>query len=186
MLLTAIWLKILSLSFRNILRGVIAIKTGVLAPVYLSVSWVLTVTYQLFTDTAVRALSVNIAFISPMVSSWINDNIDLIVFIYAFTWIFVLSSVIPSLLLGKKRSVLTQYVVCLSLAVLALSIQGLLLTFVDFDIAQLFSVAALLSNPILAVIYLAIPYLVMLALDLKSNAQSKNAAKSSQLTDKTA
>lgn len=152
------------------------IKAGFLTPMYLSVSWILTVTYQLFTDTAVNTLAVYVGYISPAIAVWINQNIDLIVFIYAFTWIFVLSSVIPSLLLGKKRSILVQYTVCLILAVLALSIQGLLSTFVGFDIAQLFTVVAFLSNPVLAGLYLAIPYLIMLALDLRANARAKKEA----------
>jgi hypothetical protein len=139
----------------------------------LSISWILTITYQLFTDAAVKGLAGNIAFLSPVASDWISQNIDLIVFIYAFTWIFVLSSVIPSLLLGKKRSVLIQYMVCLTLALVALSIQGLLLTYVGLDITEVYSNTAFLSNPILAILYLAIPYIVMLGLDLWSNNQSK-------------
>lgn len=181
MLITTKLPRILSLS-KNNLRGVAAIKAGIVAPVYLSVSWVLTVTYQLFTDAAVRALSANIAFISPALSAWISNNIPLIVFIYAFTWIFVLSSVIPSLLLGKKRGVLTQYLVCLSLAIIALSIQELIFNYAS---SELNSIAAFLTNPILAAIYLAIPYLVMLTLDLRSNAQSRKAAKLSRLTEET-
>jgi hypothetical protein len=155
---------------------VLEIKAGVLTPVYLSISWILTVTYQLFTDTAVKTVAVYVNYVSPTVALWINQNIDLIVFIYAFTWIFVLSSVIPALLLGKKRSILVQYTVCLILAVLALSIQGLLLAYAQFDITQLFTVVAFLSNPFLAGLYLAIPYLIMLALDLRANAQTKKAA----------
>jgi hypothetical protein len=152
---------------------VLEVKAGFLTPLYLSVSWILTVTYQLFTDTAVKTLSVYVDYISPTLALWINQNIELIVFIYAFTWIFVLSSVIPALLLGKKRSILVQYAVCLILAILALSVQGVLLTYTGFEITQLFSFAAFLSNPVLAGLYLAIPYLIMLALDLRANARSK-------------
>jgi hypothetical protein len=74
-------------------------KTGILAPLYLSFSWVLTVSYQLFTDTAVKAIATYINLFSPAAGAWLNSNIETIVFIYAFTWIFVLSSVIPSVLL---------------------------------------------------------------------------------------
>ena len=149
------------------------IKAALLTPLYLSVSWVLTISYQLFTDSAVRSLTVYVAYISPAIAGWVNDNVDLIVFIYAFTWIFVLSSVIPSILLGKKRSILVQYTVCLILAILALSIQGILLTFTGFETTQLFSISAFLSNPILAVIYLSIPYVLMLALDIRANRAAK-------------
>jgi len=40
-------------------------KTGILAPLYLSFSWVLTVSYQLFTDTAVKAIATYINLFSP-------------------------------------------------------------------------------------------------------------------------
>jgi hypothetical protein len=125
----------------------------------------------LFTDTAVRSLTVYIAYVSPVLANWVTENIELVVFIYAFTWIFLLSSVIPSLLLGKKRSILVQYMVCLILAVLALSVQGLLLTYGGIEISQIFAAATFLSNPFLAGLYLAVPYLIMLALDLRTKKQ---------------
>lgn len=148
-------------------------RTAYLTPLYLSVSWVLTVSYQLFTETAVKSLADYVAFFSPALAVWVNDNVNLIVFIYAFTWIFVLSSVIPSLLLGKKRSVLVQYVVCLSLAVLALAIPNLLTAYGGVEMEQLFTAATFLSNPVIAGLYLAVPYIVMLALDARSNMQAK-------------
>jgi hypothetical protein len=88
----------------------------------------------------------------------------MIVFVYAFTWIFVLSSVIPSVLLGKERSILSQYFVCLVLAFLAFSIQDLLLAYGGVQIQRLFTSATFLNNPVLAVIYLIIPYLVMVGI----------------------
>jgi hypothetical protein len=40
-------------------------KAGIMAPLYLSLSWVLTVTYQLFTDTAVKAIATFINLFWP-------------------------------------------------------------------------------------------------------------------------
>lgn len=153
-------------------------RAAILTPLYLSISWVLTVSYQLFTDTAVRTLALNINLLSPTAATWLTSNIDMIVFIYAFTWIFVLSSVIPSLLLGKERSVLAQYFVCLILAFLAFTIQNILVTYGGGQVQQLFSVSTFLNNPVLATFYLSIPYVVMLGLDIRSRKLRKKAIQS--------
>jgi hypothetical protein len=108
---------------------VFPVKAAVLTPLYLSMSWVLTVSYQLFTDTAVRTIAFNVNSVLPSVSGWLSQNIEMVVFIYAFSWIFVLSSVIPSIIIGRERSVLLQFVVCLLLTLLALSINDVLLFF---------------------------------------------------------
>jgi hypothetical protein len=128
----------------------------------------------LFTTAAVKAIAISFNSVSPAITVWFYQNIDLIAFVYAFTWIFVLSSVIPSLLLGKKRGILVQYILCLAIAVLALSIQGLIVTFGGITVAQLFSSALFVSNPILAGIYLSIPYLFMLLIDIFSRNNRKS------------
>ena len=142
-------------------------KAGLVAPLYLSVSWLLTVSYQLFTDTAVRTIGTNIGFLWPNTGEWITSNIQTIVFIYAFTWIFVLSSVIPSVILGKERKVLTQYMVVLILSSIAFFMPDILLTFAGIDVNQILAMSAFLENPAVAAVYLAFPYLFMLGLDLR-------------------
>jgi hypothetical protein len=127
----------------------------------------LTVSYQLFTDTAVRTIAINVNSFWPAASAWMNSNIQMIVFVYAFSWIFVLSSVLPSVILGKERSVLIQYGVCLVLTFLAFSIQGVI------QIQQLFGEAIFLKNPIIAGIYLIVPYLIMVAIDVRSRSERR-------------
>jgi hypothetical protein len=143
-------------------------KAGLMAPMYLSISWVLTVSYQLLTDTAVRAISSNIAFLWPGASGWLNSNIETIVFVYAFTWIFVLSSVIPSAIVGNKRGFLSQYLVVLSLSLLAFFMPDILLNTTGIQISQIISGAVILQNPVVAIIYLSIPYLFMIGIDWRS------------------
>jgi hypothetical protein len=148
-------------------------RAALLTPLYISASWVLTVSYQLFTDTAVRTVAANVAMLSPAAATWISANIETIVFVYAFTWIFVLSSVIPTILLGKGKGVLVQYVVCLVIAFLALSVQSLLIAHGGAQIQQLFSSETFLNNPILAGLYLMIPYTVMIAIDAHARRKRK-------------
>ena len=148
-------------------------KAGLIAPLYLSLSWVLTVSYQLFTDTAVRTIGSGIGAFWPNVGGWITSNIQTIVFIYAFTWIFVLSSVIPSVILGKERRVITQYLVVLTLSLIALFMPEILLAITGININAVLNMAIFLENPGIAGIYLAVPYLFMLGLDIRSRRIAK-------------
>jgi hypothetical protein len=139
-------------------------RAALLAPTYLAVSWVLTVSYQLFTDTAVKSIATYTNLSLPAAGAWLYSNIQTIVFVYAFTWIFVLSSVIPSVILGKKRSTLIQYSVVLTLTLMAFYMADILQAVAGIHIEQIFEAAAFLKNPILAGVYLSAPFLFMIGL----------------------
>jgi len=141
----------------------------------------LTVSYQLFTDTAVRSLAAYLSLSSPTVSFWLNSNIEVIIFVYAFTWIFVLSSVIPSVLLGKERSIFIQYLVVLILTLLAFYMKDILQSFTGFQIHQLLEAAYILQNPAIAAIYLSAPYLLMIGLDTRSRRKARKEKKMAKL-----
>jgi len=132
------------------------------------------VSYQLFTQIAVTTVVTHISLFRPSVGAWLVSRIDMIVFIYAFAWVFVLSSVIPSVILGKERSVLAQFFVVLTLTFVAFVIQDVLTIICKCEtIDQIFGLAALFHNPFLAVGYLLMPYLLMLILDIRSKQKSK-------------
>jgi len=95
-------------------------KATILTPMYLSVAWTLMTSYQFFTATTVESVTAFINVYLPIVGAWMAARLDMIVFIHSFAWIFLLSSVIPALLLGKERGVLVQFGVCLTLAFLTL------------------------------------------------------------------
>jgi hypothetical protein len=146
---------------------------ALLAPVYLSVSWVLTVTYQLFTDTAVKTVAGSISTTWPTAGTWLISNTSILTFIYAFTWIFVLSSVIPSIILGKQRSVLVQYIVVLALTLIAFYMANILQVVAGVSIDELYRASEWLKNPIVAAVYLSVPYLFMIGLDVLSRRKIK-------------
>ena len=152
-------------------------RAAILAPLYLSFSWVLTISYQLFTDTAVKTLSINIFYISPAIASWLGANLTTVAFVYAFSWIFILSSVLPSLILGKERSVLVQYLVSMTLTVIALSTTSLLSTYGGIQAKSIFNPSILLKSPLIAIVYLFIPYVVMIVLDLRARKKRRIAAR---------
>ena len=77
------------------------------------------ITYQIFTRTAVSTIVTNVDAIIPSLGLWLSSRIDLVVFVYGFAWVFILSSAIPCAILGKERGVLVQFFLCLILVFLA-------------------------------------------------------------------
>ena len=142
-------------------------KATLLTPVYISIAWTLMTSYQLFTQTTVDTLTTSIYSVLPVVGEWMATRIDLIVFIHSFAWIFLLSSFIPAVLLGKQRGVLVQFGVCLSLAVLANIVQGAVTDIGQGPLDQILGLAPLFQNPALALAYMALPYLMMAWFDIR-------------------
>lgn len=127
------------------------------------------ISYQLFTQTAVTTLVSAINVFIPQIGSWLLSRLDMVIFIYAFAWVYLLSSVLPSVFLGKKCSVFIQFLVCLSLTFLAFVIQdGLIILFEANTIDQILNLGIYFNNPWIAAGYLAIPYLLMIGLDLQA------------------
>lgn len=135
------------------------------------------ISYQFFTQTAVTAVVTCIDGFWPTVGAWLASRMEILVFIYAFSWVFLLSSAIPSVILGKEKGVLAQFFVCLILTFAAFVVQDLLATYGGGPIAQFFSLAVLFHNPFLAVCYLSIPYVLMLILDVRSKKKRKKEEK---------
>jgi hypothetical protein len=155
-------------------------KTTILTPVYISVAWTLMTSYQLFTETTVKSVTNYIIIYLPTVGTWMADKLDMIVFIHSFAWIFLLSSVIPALLLGKQRGVLVQFGLCLTLALLAFIIQDALAG-LDGALDQILGLASLFQNPFLAAAYLSIPYLLMIGFDIRSKRKKEKWVKVQKL-----
>ena len=163
------------------------VKTALITPAYLSVAWVLMVSYQIFTQTAVTTVVSVLGPSLPFMSTWLTARIDMVVFIYAFAWVFVLSSIIPSLILGKERSVLVQFFVCLILTLTGLVLLDVLKGY-GFDLSDpnvLFSnpFTQLFTNVAFAAFYLSLPYILMIALDI--NSRKKRKIKENKIKDLT-
>jgi hypothetical protein len=157
--------------------GARLVKAALITPAYLSVAWVLMVSYQVFTQTAVTTVVTAISPFVPTAATWLTARMDIIVFIYAFAWVFVLTSIIPSLILGKERSVLVQFFVCLVLTLTGFILLDMLKSY-GFDLSDpnvLFSnpITQLFTNAIFAGLYLSLPYIFMLAIDLNARKKGK-------------
>ncbi len=150
------------------------VKAALITPAYLSVAWTLMVSYQLFTETAVKTVIGSIKTTFPEAWTVLNTRMDMIIFIYAFAWVFVLSSAIPSIILGKSRSVIVQFIVCLTLTLSAFIVIDSLAYFYNFNLYDSVSAyASWFTNPIFAVFYLSLPYVLMLTIDFRTRRKLK-------------
>ncbi|MCW3985348.1 MAG: hypothetical protein NWE91_02925 [Candidatus Bathyarchaeota archaeon] len=144
------------------------------APLYISVAWSLIISYQLFTQTAVYSIIYFLNNLLPSTAEFLILRIDMVVFIHTFAWIFVLSSVIPSMILGKARSVLLQFFLCLTITFVAVSVEDILALMIGTaPIAQIRTMSVWFQNPLVAGTYLSAPYLSMLYLDIHSRRKGK-------------
>jgi hypothetical protein len=165
------------------------VRAALATPAYLSVAWALMVSYQIFTQTAVKTVVDLVNVYWPLFGGWLTLRIDMIVFVYAFAWVFVLSSIIPTLILGKERSVLVQFIVCLTLTLLGLILVDVLKGY-GFDLSN---PTMLLANPytqifnslFFAAFYLALPYVFMIGIDIRSKKKrsEKENKRTQDLTD---
>ena len=109
----------------------------------------------------------------PSTAEFLIFRIDTVVFIHTFAWIFVLSSVIPSMILGKGRSVLLQFFLCLTITLVAVSVEDILALMIGAaPITQIQTMSVWFQNPLVAGTYLSAPYLSMLYLDIHSRRKS--------------
>ena len=169
--------------FNNKHRGMSLGKAALVTPLYISVAWTLMVSYQLFTQTAVITVTDSINLFWPSVGNWLLSRMDMLVFIHAFAWVFLLSSAIPSAILGKGRGVLVQFFVCLTLTFSAFIVQDIITTSQNRSIGQIFSLEALFHNPFLALGYLSLPYVLMLGFDINSRRKQKKKGKIENVTN---
>lgn len=132
------------------------------------------ISYQLFTQTAVFSIATFIEGLWVTLGELLIPNIGMIAFIHAFAWIFVLSSVIPSAILGKERSILLQFCLCLTIAFVAVSVENILTLMLGAEpTVQIQALSLWFQNPLIAGLYLSAPYLFMLFMDIRLRKTSK-------------
>lgn len=144
-----------------------------IAPLYISMAWTLMIAYQLFTQTAVLTIITNMSPFFPSIGSWLTTRVELVIFIYGFAWVFILSSAIPGAILGKERGVLVQFFLCLAVTFLSIIMVDVLATYAQVSMDQFLGLSFFFNNLVLASLYLAIPYILMIGLDIRSRHDAK-------------
>ena len=140
-----------------------------LKAVYLVLAWVLMVSYQIFTQSALATVTSSLGGSLPVLSSWINSKADLTIFICSFAWMFVLSSLISIFMFGKERRLTIQFMVSLALTLTGSALLGLLhVVGLDLSNPSVLSqpFTLLFGNVFFAFFYLALPFIFMVAVDL--------------------
>ena len=158
-------------------------KAAWATPMYISVAWTLMISYQLFTQTAVTTVVTVVNTLIPSVGFWLSSRIDIVIFVYSFAWVFVLSSAIPGVILGKERGVLVQFFVCLALTFLALITVDILESYGAASLNQLLGLSFLFNNLVAAALYLSLPYILMIALDIRARNRNKKKEDLEMLTE---
>ena len=141
------------------------VRAALTTPLYISSIWILLITYQMFTHVAVVSVVQFINPILPSAQEFLMPRIDRIEFLYSFAWIWVMTSLIPSLIL-RRKSALLQFMIVLMLTFLALEFESILSFTVGEEVVQqIFGATSLLRNPVLAVLYLLSPFLIIFSVD---------------------
>jgi hypothetical protein len=136
---------------------------------YLLLAWILMVTYQIFTKTALNRVANSLNGSIPAVASWINSNANVPIFICSFAWMFVLSSLISVIMFGKERRLTIQFIVSLALTLMEQAFLSLFhLAGLDLLNPSFFSrpSSLLFGNLFFAFFYLVLPFIFMAAVDL--------------------
>jgi hypothetical protein len=136
---------------------------------YLVSAWILMVSYQIFTQSALTTLTTSLKEISPAVAILINSNVNVVVFICSFTWMFVLSLMVSIIMFGKERRLIIQFMVSLVLTLAGSALLGLL-HLAGFDLSNPNFVSEpfilIFGNVFFSFFYLALPFIFTLAVDL--------------------
>jgi hypothetical protein len=145
----------------------------------LGVAWILMISYQIFAQNALNSVTKTLNTISPIFGSILNMDFisGIIVFVCSFAWMFVLSAVISSLMFGRERRLSVQFLVSLALTLTGFTLLYLLQNALGVNLAD----PNVLSKPFLSVFdnslfsffYLALPFIFMVALDLRSAVRHK-------------
>ena len=135
----------------------------------LALAYFLMLSYQIFTQTAVKSLVTSMGVVNPFLASLLNSRMDLAVFICSFAWTFVLSSIITSLIFGRERRLSIQFFISLALTIVSGALIDLFKG-VGLDISNphlmIPSFYPQIFNPAVSFIFLALPFIFMITIDL--------------------
>jgi hypothetical protein len=129
-------------------------------------------TYQIFTHTALSTVALSLRLPVPALSSLLNSNLTVAVFICAFAWMFLLSSIISNLMFGKQRRIFVQFLIGLILTLTASGIlAGLKAVGVDLSNSHVIlsnPYAQVFNNAYFSLFYLSLPFVSMIIMDLRA------------------
>jgi ABC-type enterochelin transport system permease subunit len=127
------------------------------------------VSYQAFTQTAVKTVASALDGPAPLIASWIDSSSAVTTFICGFAWMFVLSALAQALMFGRERRLSIQFLVSLALTAAGSAVLGLISILLGPNLADPAVLTgpftAIFSNAAFAFFYLALPFIFMLVMD---------------------
>jgi len=128
------------------------------------------ISYQMFTEVSMLTIVNFLNNSIPSLGTWLLTRIDVINFIHNFAWVFVLSSIIPSILLGKERSIIVHFLFCLTFTFLSTWIRDVVFESSTGGLSnQVTIISSMFHNLPVAILYICTPYVIMLVLDTYAN-----------------
>jgi hypothetical protein len=145
----------------------------------LAVAYILMVSYQVFAQNALGSVVEALKNINPVLTSILDSGSgsQIIVFVCSFAWMFVLSATVSKLMFGRERRLSVQFLVSFALTLTGAALLYLLQNVLGVNLSD----PSVLSKPFLVVFdnaifsffYLTLPFIVMVALDLRTLAKRK-------------
>jgi hypothetical protein len=144
---------------------------------YLALAYFLMLSYQIFTQTAVSSIATSLNIFAPFLSSVLSNQASLAVFICSFAWTFVLSSIIATLTFGQEKRLSIRFLISLGLTVASTAIINQFKLY-GIDVTNPHIVtpsfcAQAFNNPAFAFLYLALPFIFMITIDLHITKKAK-------------
>ena len=144
---------------------------------FLLAAWLLMLSYQIFTKTALTTIAASLSKPASSLASALSGNIGVAVFICSFAWMFVLSSVISNLIFGKQRRIFIQFLISLALTLTASALFDAF-KWAGWDLSNPKTLlsnryAQAFGNGWFCALYLSVPFVFMIALDVHAMMQAK-------------
>jgi hypothetical protein len=153
---------------------------------YLALAYLLMFSYQIFTQTALSSVTASISSFSPFLASILINRTNTAIFIFSFAWTFVLSTIIYRLTFGGINRLFIRFLISLGLTVASTAIINQFNLYgIDVTNPNLITpslCAQLFSNPAFAFIYLALPFIFMIVIDLNLTKKVQEITRSQKQT----
>jgi hypothetical protein len=131
-------------------------------PIFVGVKASVLMVYRLFTEIAVTAVVQSINIINPPIGSYLLTRLDTVIYLITFAWLFLFIEWLKEAVFGK-HSITMKFIYTMAAFLLVVTAQEAIVTYLGMETYdKIFSLANIMKNPIIALGYLALPYLFIL------------------------
>jgi hypothetical protein len=133
-------------------------------PIFVAIKASVLMVYKMFTETAVTAVVQSINMLNPPIGSYLLTRLDTVIYLVTFAWLFLFIEWLKVAVFGK-HSLTMKFIYTMAALLLVVTAQEAIVTYLGMETYdKIFSLANYMKNPIIALGFLAIPYLFILFL----------------------